>query len=105
MKEMSQYLLGVVTQSLQGGCHAQRPIFNRVILGTWVLLEFYMYGRYKSHDYATLSYMQDALHRVHTFKDVFLLRRAGNMTKAKAKALRIELVKERKVDKEINSKI
>jgi hypothetical protein len=105
MKEMSQYLLGVVTQSLQGRCYAQRPIFNRVIVCTWVLLEFYMYGRYKSHDYATLSFMQDALHRVHTLKDGFLLRRAGNMTKAKAKALRMELVKKRKVDKEINSAI
>jgi hypothetical protein len=29
MKEMSRYLLGVVTQSLRGGDPAQRPIFNR----------------------------------------------------------------------------
>jgi len=31
MKEMSQYLLGVVTQSLRGGSPAQRPIFNHAI--------------------------------------------------------------------------
>jgi hypothetical protein len=31
MKEMSWYLLGVVTQSLQGGNPAQSPIFNRAI--------------------------------------------------------------------------
>ena len=31
MKEMSRYLLGVVTQSLQGGSLAQRPIFNHAI--------------------------------------------------------------------------
>jgi hypothetical protein len=57
MKEMSQYLLGVVTQSLRGGSPAQSPIFNRAIECPWALLEFYMYARYKSHDDATLSYM------------------------------------------------
>ena len=73
MKEMSRYLLGVVTQSLRGGSPAQCPIFNRAIECTQVLLEFYMYARYKSHDDATLSYMEDALQCFHNFKDVFLL--------------------------------
>jgi hypothetical protein len=73
MKEKSWYLLGVVTQSLQGGSPTQRPIFNRAIECTQALLEFYMYARYKSHDDATLSYMEDALCRFHTFKDVVLL--------------------------------
>jgi len=71
MKEMSGYLVGVVTQSLRGGSPAQRPIFNHAIECTQALLEFYMYVRYKSHDDATLSYMEDALRRFHTFKDVF----------------------------------
>jgi hypothetical protein len=31
MKEMRRYLLGVVTQTLQCGSNAQRPIFNHVI--------------------------------------------------------------------------
>ena len=44
--------------------------------------------------------MQDALCRVHTFKDVFILGRAGNKAEAKANTLRMELVKKRKVDKE-----
>jgi len=103
MKEMSRYLLGVVTQSVRGGKHAQRPIFNRAIECTRALLEFYMYARYKSHDDATLSYMEDSLHRFHTFKDVFLLGRAGKKEKAKANALRMELVKKRKVDEETNA--
>jgi hypothetical protein len=47
--------------------------------------------------------MQDALHRFHTFKDVFLLGRAGKKAKAKAYALRTELVKKRKVDKKSNA--
>jgi len=74
MKEMSRYLLGVVTQSLRGGSPAQRPIFNRAIECTWALLEFYMYAQYKSHDDATLSYMEDALHHFHTFQRCFLTR-------------------------------
>jgi len=100
MKEISQYLLGVVTQSLRGGSPAQRPIFNRAVECTLALLEFYMYARYQCHDDATLRYMEDALHRFHTFKDVFLLGRAGTKAKAKANALRMELVKKRKVDEE-----
>jgi len=47
--------------------------------------------------------MEDTLCRFHTFNDDFLLRRAGKMAKAKGNALRIELVKMRKVDKETNA--
>jgi len=100
MKEMSRYLFGVVTQSPLGRSPAQRPIFNHAIEFTQALLEFYMYARYKSHNDATSSYMEDALRCFHTFKDVFLLGRGGKKAKAKANALRIELVKKRKVDKE-----
>jgi hypothetical protein len=103
MKELSQYLLGVVTQSLRGGNPAQRPIFNRAIECTRALLEFYMYARYKSHDDATLGYMEDSLHRFHTFKDVFLLGQAGKKAKSKANAVRTGLVKKRKVDEETNA--
>jgi hypothetical protein len=72
MKEISRYLRGVVTQSLRGGSPAQSPIFNHAIECTRALLKFYMYARYKSHDDATLSYMEDALHGFHTIKDVLL---------------------------------
>jgi len=102
-KEMSGYLLGVVTQSLQGGNHVQHPIFNRAIECTQALIEFYMYARYKSHDDATLSYMEDASHRFRTFKDDSLLGWASKKLKAKANALRTELVKKRKVDEETNA--
>jgi len=47
-----------------------------------------MYAQYKSHDDVTLSYMEDAMHRFHTFKGGFLLGQAGKKAKAKAKALR-----------------
>jgi hypothetical protein len=44
--------------------------------------------------------MKDALHRFHTFKDVFLLGRAGKRANAKGNGRRTELVKKRKVDEE-----
>jgi hypothetical protein len=59
-----------------------------------------MYAQHKSHDEATLSFMEDALHRFHTLKDVFLLGRAAKKAMAKANALRTELVKKCKVDNE-----
>ena len=57
-----------------------------------------MYARYKSHDDATLSYMGDALCRLHTFKVASLLGRTGKKAKAKANALRTELINKQKVD-------
>jgi hypothetical protein len=42
MKEMSWYLLGVVTQSLRDRSPAQRPIFIPPIECKRALLEFYM---------------------------------------------------------------
>ena len=103
MKEMSWYLLGVVTHSLRGGIPTQRPIFNREIECTRALLEFYMYARYPSHDDATLSYLPDSFHHFHTFNDVRLLGRAGAKAKAKANALRTEPVKKRNVDVQTNA--
>jgi len=47
--------------------------------------------------------MEHALCRFHTLKDVFLLGRAGKRAKAKASALRTELVKKRKVDQDTNA--
>jgi hypothetical protein len=105
MKEMSQYLLGVVTQSLQGGSSAQCPTFNWSIECKQELLEFYMYARYKSHEHAMLREMEDALHRFHTFKDVFVLGLAGKMVTATANPLRTELVKTRQVDYETNTEM
>jgi hypothetical protein len=100
---MSWYLLGVVTQSLRDGSPDQCPIFNRAIECTRALLEFYMYARYKSHDDATLNYLEGAWLHFHAFKDVFLLGRASDKAKAKANTLRTELVKKRKVDEETNA--
>jgi hypothetical protein len=47
--------------------------------------------------------MEDALRRFHTFKNVFLLGRSSKKAKLKPNALRTELVKIRKVDKETNA--
>jgi hypothetical protein len=103
MKENRQYLLGVVTKSLRGGSPAQRLIFNRTIECIWASLQFYMYARCRSNDDATLSYMEDAMHRFHSIKDVFLLGRASKQAKVNAKAQRMKLLKKRKVDKATNA--
>jgi hypothetical protein len=103
MKEIRRYLLGVVTQSLQSGSPAQHSILNRAIGYTPPLLEIYLYARYISHDDATLSYMEAALHRFNTFNNVFLLRQAGDKVKAKATALGTKQLKKRKVNKETNA--
>ena len=47
--------------------------------------------------------MEDALRCFHTFKDVFLLGLPGKMVKAKANALRMELMKKRMVDEKTNA--
>jgi hypothetical protein len=44
MKEMSQCLLGVVTQPLQGGSPTQPHIFNLAIECKQAVLEFYLYA-------------------------------------------------------------
>jgi len=43
------------------------------------------------------------LGRFHTFKDVFLLRQAGDKAKAKANAYTTDLVKKRKLNRETNA--
>jgi hypothetical protein len=68
MKGMSCSLLGVVTQSLQGGSATPHPIFNHAIECTQALLPIYMYARYNPHHVATVSYMDNALPGFHTFK-------------------------------------
>jgi hypothetical protein len=100
MKEMSRYLLGVVTQTLQGGNSAQHPIFKCASVYPQALSEFNMYTRYKCQDDATLSYLKHAFHCFQTFRDVLLLGRAGNQAQAKANSLRTELMQKRMVDKE-----
>jgi hypothetical protein len=93
MKEMSRYLLGVVTMSLRGRYPTQHLIFNHSTEFAWVLSEWYMYALFKSHDNATSSYMENAMHCFHTFRDVVLLMEASKKAKAKVNALRTELVK------------
>jgi hypothetical protein len=47
--------------------------------------------------------MEEALHRFHTFKDVFLLGQPTNKAKPKANSLSTELIMERNVDNETNA--
>jgi len=64
------------------------------------MLQLYMDAQYKSHDNATLSYMEHPLRRFHTFNDVFLLGESGKKAKANANALRMDLMNKWRIDKE-----
>ena len=81
-------MLRVVTQALRDRCSAQCPILNPTIECTGALLEFHISARYKSHHDTSLSYIEDALHRFHTFKVVCVLGPAGKEAKANANTLR-----------------
>jgi len=52
-----------------------------------------MFDRYKFHDDATVSYIDDTLRYCYTFKDVFLLVLAGNKAKSKTNAVLMQLIK------------
>jgi len=64
-----------------------------------------MAARYKSHNDATLSFVEDTFCHFHAFKDVFLLGRGSTNAKEKLNSLKIELVNKRKLDKETNAEI
>jgi len=98
MKEVSWYLIVVVTLTLRGEIPAQGPIFNHPIECTRGLVEFSMYAWYSSHDDATLSYMEDVLGCFHTLRDAFLLGTAVKKVDTKACALAKEVVKKQKID-------
>jgi hypothetical protein len=62
-----------------------------------------MYVQYKSHNDATLIYMDNTLSHYRTLKMVFLIWRADHKAKTKANAMRTELVKKQQVDNETNA--
>jgi len=50
---------------------SQRDIFNQSIECSRVLVEFYFFSQYDSHDQQTLGLMSTTLRDFHHFKDVF----------------------------------
>jgi hypothetical protein len=98
IKETSQCLLGVPTQTLQGQTPTQNPIFIRINWCTRDVSEAKIHTPYKSYDDATLSYMVESVGSFLTVKDDFLLGHAGRMAEADPNTIRVELVKKRKLD-------
>lgn len=58
---------------------------------------------YRSHDDATLSYLENALHDFHTFKDVIKLWQAGQKTKANANLLTTDHLNQQQVNEKTNA--
>jgi hypothetical protein len=98
LKQMSTFLLAVLRNALHGPTSAERGVFDRAILCTRALLEFFFYASYTSHDEATLNMMDNALRRFHQHRDVFLRYRAGKRVAAGARDRRAELAGERDAD-------
>jgi hypothetical protein len=98
VKRMSTFVLAVLRNALRAPTPAERGIFDRAILCSRALLEFFFYASYPSHDQATLDLMENALRRFHATKDVFLRYRAGKRVAAGATERRADLIQQRDAD-------
>jgi hypothetical protein len=87
LRTMSRYLLAVITNALRCPNASEKQTFEDAIQCTQALLEFYHYCQNPSHDEDTLNPMDDALHRFHNFKLVFLKYQAHNKTTEQSKEL------------------
>ena len=102
IKTMTRFLVAVTRNALRNPNAAQKAYFESALECTRSLVEFYMYCQYDSHDEDTLNLMEDALHRFHDTKGVFLQFRAGKRLAAEAKDKRAELCKERDAELKAN---
>jgi hypothetical protein len=94
VKRMSTFVLAVLRNALRAPTPAERGIFNRAILCSRALLEFFFYSSYTSHDQATLDLMENTLRRFHATKDVFLRYRAGKGVAAGATEQHTDLIQQ-----------
>jgi hypothetical protein len=98
LQQMSTFLLAVLRNAQHGPTSAERGVFDRAILCTHALLEFFFYASDTSHHEATLNMMENALRQFHQYRDVFLRYRAGKRVAAEALDRRAELAEERNAD-------
>jgi hypothetical protein len=98
MKRLSTFVLAVLRNALRGPTPAERGTFDRAVLCSRALLEFFFYASYTSHDEATLDLMENALRRFHETKDVFLRYSAGRRVAASATERRANLIGQRDAD-------
>ena len=102
IKPMTRFLVAVTRNALRNPNAAQKAYFESALECTRSLVEFYMYCQYYSHEEDTLNLMEDALHRFHDAKGVFLQFRAGKRLAAEAKDKMAELCKERDAELKAN---
>jgi len=102
IKTMTRFLVGVARNALRDPSPPQRDVFERAIVCTRSLIEFYFYAQYDSHDGETLDLMDNALRCFHETKGVFRQFRASKRLTAEAGERRKELCAERDADLEAN---
>jgi hypothetical protein len=100
LRQISRYLLGVVTNTLRSPSPLEKPIFDNVIQCTRALLEFYLYCRYPTHNTETLDLMDQCLRWFHKYKSVFLQFRPYKKATQQCKQLLKNLNSERDIDME-----
>src|SRR5205085_8686544 len=102
IKTMSQFLVGVTRNALRNPTLGEKAAFESAVECTHALIEFYMYCQYESHDEDTLNLIEDALHRFHNTKGIFLQFRAGKRLSAEVKDKRTELCNKQDAEIKIN---
>src|SRR5205807_6239478 len=102
IKTPTRFLVGVTRNALRNPTPGKKAAFESAVECTCALVEFYMYCQYESDDEDTLNLMEDALHRFHNTKGVFLQFRAGKRLSAEAKDKRTELYNERDAEIKTN---
>jgi len=107
-KKMSRFLVGCLVNSLRCPSNSEHSAFEKVILCTRGLCEFYMYCQYPTHNAISLDSMEASLSCFHDNKNVFREHRASKkiwvlVKAAKAKSIKVrdlELKKTRRCDRQ-----
>jgi hypothetical protein len=94
-KTMSRFLTGCLASTLSEPPRPEKRVFDKAILCTQALCEFFLYCQYPVHNDVSLDSMEDSLSCFHDTKDVFLIHRAGKKGLKAANSLRSELIRKR----------
>jgi hypothetical protein len=94
-KTMSRFLTGCLASTLSEPSRPEKRVFDKAILCTRALCEFFLYCQYPVHNDVSSDSMEDSLSCFHETKDVFQIYRAGKKGQKAANSLRSELMGER----------
>jgi len=97
-KKMSHFLVGCLANSLCHPSNSKRSAFEKVVLCTCRLCEFYINCQYPTHDAISLDSMEASLNCFHDNKDVFLEHRVLKKICVLVKAANAQSIKARDLE-------